>query len=135
MVEQWKEAGIRVKINMLPSAQFWDVWTKVPFSFTHWNHRPLGFMVLGLAYRSGVPWNESHFNHPEFDALLTKAEGTLDVKKRTEILGQIETIFQEEGPIVQPIWRSIATAYDKRVLGFNLHPTLFIFGNKLALNG
>ncbi|MEH6579721.1 MAG: ABC transporter substrate-binding protein [Amphritea sp.] len=133
MVEQWKDAGIRVKINMLPSAQFWDVWLKVPFGFTHWNHRPLGFMILGLAYRSGVPWNESHYSNPEFDALLTKAEGTLDVEERRKILGRIEEIFQEDGPIVQPIWRSIATAYDKRVLGFNLHPTLFIFGNELAL--
>ena len=25
MVEQWKDAGIRVKINVMPSAQFWDV--------------------------------------------------------------------------------------------------------------
>ena len=135
MVAQWKEAGIRVKINVMPSAQFWDVWDKVPFGFTHWNHRPLGFMVLGLAYRSGVPWNESHFNNAEFDALLTKAEGTLDVDVRRELMGRIETIFQEEGPIIQPLWRSITTAYDKRVQGFNLHPTLFIFGNELAISG
>jgi peptide/nickel transport system substrate-binding protein len=31
MVEQWKDAGIRVKINVMPSTQFWEVWTKVPF--------------------------------------------------------------------------------------------------------
>ena len=76
MVEQWKDAGIRVNINVMPSAQFWDVWAKVPFGFTSWAHRPLGFMVLALAYRSGVPWNESHFSDAEFDTLLTKAEGT-----------------------------------------------------------
>lgn len=133
MVEQWKEAGIRVKINLLPSAQYWEVWDKVPFGFTHWNHRPLGFMVLGLAYRSGVPWNESHFNNAEFDDLLTKAEGTLDISERRQLLGRIEEIFQEEGPIIQPLWRSITTAYNKKVLGFNLHPTLYIFANELAI--
>src|SRR5258708_37283141 len=33
MVEQWKEAGIRAKINVMPSTQYWEVWTKVPFGF------------------------------------------------------------------------------------------------------
>ncbi len=133
MVEQWKDAGINVNINLLPSAQFWDVWDKVPFGFTSWTHRPLGFMVLGLAYRSGVPWNESHYSNPEFDALLTKAEGTLDLEERREILGQIETIMQEDGPIVQPLWRSLFVVYDKRVKGFKLHPTSYIFGQDLGI--
>jgi len=133
MVEQWKEAGINVDINVMPSAQFWDVWNKVPFGFTSWTHRPLGFMVLGLAYRTGVPWNESHYSNPEFDALLTKAEGTLDVEERREIIGQLEQIMQEDGPMVQPLWRSLFVAYDKRVKGFSLHPTSYIFGQQLGI--
>ena len=135
MVEQWKEAGINVKINIMPSAQFWDVWDKVPFGFTSWAHRPLGFMVLALGYRGGVPWNESHFNDAEFDSLLTKAEGTVDIGERTEILGQLETIMQERGPMAQPVWRSIFSAFDKRVAGFALHPTGYIFGEELGWKG
>ncbi len=133
MVEQWKEAGIRVKINVMPSAQFWEVWDKVPFGFTSWTHRPLGFMVLSLAYRSGVPWNESHYANPKFDALLTKAEGTLDLDERRGMIGQLERIMQEDGPMVQPLWRSLFVAYDKRVQGFRLHPTSYIFGQELAI--
>ena len=133
MVEQWKDANIRVNINLMPSAQFWDVWDKVPFGFTSWAHRPLGFMVLALGYRGGVPWNESHFNDAEFDSLLTKAEGTLDIEERQEILGQIEVIMQERGPIVQPLWRSTFAAFDKRVVGYELHPTGYIFGEELGL--
>jgi peptide/nickel transport system substrate-binding protein len=90
-------------------------------------------MVLSLAYRSGVPWNESHYSNAEFDALLTKAEGTLDVDERREIVGQLETIMQEEGPMVQPLWRSLYTVYDKRVKGFKLHPTSYIFGEELGI--
>ena len=133
MAEQWKEAGIRTKINVLPSNKFWEVWDKVPFGFTEWTHRPLGFMVLALAYRTGVPWNESAFSNKEFDTLLTKAEGTIDVKARSEILGKLEKIMQEDGPIVQPLWRSVYAAYDKKVKGFEIHPTLYIFGENLAL--
>jgi peptide/nickel transport system substrate-binding protein len=133
MVEQWKEAGIRVKINVMPSTQYWEVWTKVPFGFTTWAHRPLGIMSLGLAYRSGGSWNESKYSNPEFDKLLTQAEGTLDVNQRREIMARLEGILQDDGPIVQPVWRAIFTFHDKRVQGFKPHPTLYIFGNQLAI--
>ena len=133
MVEQWKEAGIRVKINVMPSTQYWEVWTKVPFGFTTWAHRPLGIMSLALAYRSGGPWNESKYSNPEFDRLLTQAEGSLDVAARREIMARLETILQEDGPIVQPVWRAIFTFHDKRVQGFKPHPALYIFGHQLAI--
>jgi peptide/nickel transport system substrate-binding protein len=133
MVEQWKEAGINVNINLMPSAQFWDNWDKVPFGFTSWTHRPLGFMVLALAYRTGVPWNESHYANPKFDELLTKAEGTLDIDQRKEIMKDLETIMQEEGPIVQPVWRAVFSVMDKSVQGYQKHPTNYIFGEELAI--
>jgi peptide/nickel transport system substrate-binding protein len=133
LVEQWKDAGIRVKINNMPSTQFWEVWTKVPFGFTGWTHRPLGTMVLGLAYRTGVPWNEAKYSNKDFDSLLTTAEGTLDVAKRREIMAKLEAILQDDGPIVQPLWRSVFTYMDKRVQGFKMHPTQYIFGNQLGI--
>ncbi|MFO0992970.1 MAG: ABC transporter substrate-binding protein [Hyphomicrobiales bacterium] len=133
MAEQWKAAGIRAKINVLPSNKFWEVWDKVPFGFTEWTHRPLGFMVLALAYRTGVPWNESAYSNKQFDELLSKAEGTLDVDKRREIIGELEKIMQEDGPITQPLWRSVYAGYDKRVKGFQIHPTLYIFGETMAI--
>src|SRR5258705_6380223 len=133
MVEQWKEAGIRVKINVMPSTQYWEVWTKVPFGFTTWAHRPLGVVSLALAYRTGVPWNESKYSNPDFDRILTVAEGTLDVTARRELMVQLEKILQDDGPIVQPVWRGSLTFHDKRVQGFKVHPTLYIFGNQLAI--
>ena len=134
MVEQWKEAGIRVKMNVMPSTQYWEVWTKTPFGFTTWAHRPLGVMSLALAYRTGVPWNESKYSNPEFDRLLTLAEGTIDVVARREIMGQLERILQDDGPIVQPVWRAVFTFHDKRVQGFKAHPALYIFAHQLAIS-
>ncbi len=133
LVEQWKAAGIRCKINIMPSSQYWEVWTKVPLGFTSWTHRPLGVMVLGLAYRTGVPWNESDYANPEFDRLLTEADGLLDVDERREVMHKLETIMQEDGPIVQPLWRSVFSFWDKKVKGFKHHPTNYIFCNDLAI--
>jgi peptide/nickel transport system substrate-binding protein len=131
MVQQWAEAGIRVKLTVLPSAQYWDVWTKVPFGFTVWTHRPLGIMVLGLAYRTGVPWNESNFKNPKFDELLTKAEGLVDINARKEVIKEIEHLMQEEGPIVQPLWRQSYQPFDKQLKGYDAHPTEYYFCEKM----
>jgi peptide/nickel transport system substrate-binding protein len=129
MAEQWKEIGANIKVNVLPAAQYWEIWNvnTNPFAFTAWTHRPLGVMVLGLAYRTGVPWNEAHWANPKFDELLTKAEGILDVDKRREVMAEIETLMQEEGPIVQPLWRSVFSAMDKKVKGYESHPTNYVF--------
>jgi peptide/nickel transport system substrate-binding protein len=130
MAQMWKKAGIKVKLALLPSAQYWDAWTKFPFGFTSWAHRPLGVMVLNLAYRTGVPWNESNYSNKTLDDLLTKANGLIDVDKRREVIAEVEKLMQEEGPIVQPVWRSLFMPFDKKVKGFKPHPTEYYFGEQ-----
>jgi peptide/nickel transport system substrate-binding protein len=129
LAQQWKEIGVDIKVTVLPGAQYWEIWDKetAPFAQTAWTHRPLGVMVLGLAYRTGVPWNESKWSNPKFDELLTKAEGILDVDKRREVMKEIETLMQEEGPIVQSVWLNVYQAMAKDVKGFAAHPTQYIF--------
>jgi len=129
MAGMWKDIGVNVKVNILPSSQYWENWDKEtnPFSFTSWTHRPVATMVMAAAYRTGGPWNESKWSNPKFDALITQAEGTLDVEKRRAVMAEIETLMQEEGPIVQPLWRSMFSAMDKRVKGYEAHPSLYIF--------
>ena len=126
MVEQWKEAGIRAKINLMPSAQYWNVWTKVPFGFTTWAHRPLGTMVLALAYRTGAAWNESNWSNKEFDGLITEAEGYLDVAKRKDIISKIAKIMLDDGPVVVPVWRAVFNYTDKKIKGYKIHPSIYI---------
>jgi peptide/nickel transport system substrate-binding protein len=133
MVEDWAKAGIRAKIQTMPSSVFWDQWTDFPFSLTGWGHRPLAPMVLALAYRTGAPWNESSFSNAEFDDLLTEVNGTIDPVKRTDITGKLMEIMRESGPITQPFFMQVATAYNKRVKGFEMHPTKYIFFDQMAV--
>lgn len=131
--QQWKEAGIDISIKPIPGAQYWDIWTKVPFSTTIWFHRPLAVMTMGLAYRTGVPWNESGWSNKEFDEVLLKAEGELDVGKRKAYIKRLEEIMQDDGPLVQPVFLNVFTFMDKKVKGFSYHPTQYIFGSKIGL--
>ena len=49
------------------------------------------------------------------------------------MLGQLEQIMHEDGPIAQPLFRNNFTFYDKAVLGASIHPSNYFFGNRLAL--
>ncbi len=125
MREMWLKAGIDVQLNVLPGAQFWGIWDKTPFGLTSWTHRPLGVMVMNLAYRSGVPWNESHYNSAEFDAALDAASGTLDVNERSKKMEKVEAILQGDAVIAQTLWRSVFNAAHERVKGYTTHPTFY----------
>src|SRR3546814_9643681 len=97
----WKEAGIRAAIKVVPNAQYWNVWLIAPLGATVWAHRPLGVINLALAYRTGVPWNESSYTNPTFDRLLDEAESMPDPNVRREKMAEIEQLMQDDGPIVQ----------------------------------
>jgi peptide/nickel transport system substrate-binding protein len=116
------EAGIRLKLNVLPASQYWPVWDKVPFGLTYWAHRPLGSMTLDLAYRSGGAWNESHFASKEFDAALDRAMATVDPEKRREAMHEAERILQDSAVMVQAYWPRRFSAAGKNVRNFTLHP-------------
>jgi len=133
MQAQWKEAGIKVKIRKAPWSLYWELWNKVPFGFTSWAHDSLGSISLGLAYRSGAPWNESGYANPDFDRLLAAAEATLDLEARRGIMAEIEKLMQEDGPIVQPLWASVFAAHDRRVRGFRLHPSRALFLEEIGV--
>jgi peptide/nickel transport system substrate-binding protein len=135
MAEMWKEIGVEVKVNVLPSTQYWDIWNAptAGFAFTPWTHRPLGVMLYGLAYRTGGVWNESFWSNKDFDDNLTKAEGTYEVEKRREIMKVLEQILLEDGPINIPLFRAVVTFHDKRLKGFEAHPTLYFFAEDWSL--
>ncbi len=123
--EDVAKAGIDLSINVMPSAKYWDEWATAPFSLTSWTHRPLGTMVLSLAYRSGVPWNETGYNNPAFDKALDDAEGHLDVEERRAKMHRVEGILQNDAILVQPFFRSVFTAVSDKVENLEIHPTLY----------
>jgi peptide/nickel transport system substrate-binding protein len=117
------EAGVRIKLNVIPAAEYWSIWNKTPFGLTYWSHRPLGVMLYDLAYRSGASWNESHFANPDFDRALDEAMAILDPHERAHAMAKAEAILQDEAVIVQPYWAEKFTAVSDRVRGHRMHPS------------
>lgn len=118
---QMQDAGMRVTRTIVSEARFAEEWNEYPFSTTNWNGRPLGVQVLALAYQSDANWNETGFNDPEFDQLLTEALATPDVATRRGLMARLEEILQSSGVIVQPYWRKIYRSHSSKVHGYEMH--------------
>jgi peptide/nickel transport system substrate-binding protein len=128
------EAGIRLKLNVLPAAQYWPIWDKVPFGLTYWAHRPLAVMTLDLAYRSGAAWNESHGASNEFDAALDKAMAIVDPKARSKAMETVEKIIQDAAVMVQPYWPANFSAISNKVQGHRAHPAHYFRMDRVWLS-
>jgi len=125
MKEQVKAAGINLELNLMPASKYWETWQTAPFGFTAWTHRPLGTMVLSLAYRAGVPWNETAYDNKEFEAALDKAESLVDAEERKAAMKPVEEILQRDAIIVQPVWIPKFFLASSKVQGLAAHPTQY----------
>ncbi len=132
-------AGFNIVLQTMPTSQYWEKWTEVDLGITPWTHRPLGTMVLNLAYiknEKGEPvaWNETNWSDPEFSRLLEKANGTLDVDKRRKIFCKLEQIQWEKGSIGIAWWQNNWQIVTKRVQDSQPHPTGYMLFNEVWLS-
>jgi len=133
--EDAEAAGLNITINTMPNSQYWEQWTEVGLGITPWTHRPLGTMVLNLAYvgdENGDPlsWNETRWVDDEFSNLLSEANRTLDVEKRRQIFCELEQIQWERGSVGIPFWRNVWQVYRDNIKNVSAHPTLYLLINE-----
>ncbi|MFN8439897.1 MAG: ABC transporter substrate-binding protein [Caldilineaceae bacterium] len=122
--------GFDIELDITDANGYWDRWTEVDLGITAWTHRPLGTMVLPLAYIADadgkpVPWNETRWVDEEFTTILRQAEKTLDVEKRRELMGQLEDIMQQRGPVFISYWKKVWNITRKEFQGVQAHPTSY----------
>jgi peptide/nickel transport system substrate-binding protein len=127
-------AGFRINIQTMPTSQYWEKWTEVDLGITPWMHRPIGTMVLNLAYIADdagkpVPWNETRWSDPEFSKLLKEANGLLNVDERRKVFCKLEDIQQQRGSIGIPYWRNAWYCLSKKVKNVSGVPSLYITFN------
>jgi peptide/nickel transport system substrate-binding protein len=123
----------------MPNDQYWGKWTENDFGITEWYHRPLGTMVMNLAYINDadgkpVPWNETRWSDDEFAKLLKQANGTLDVDERRKIMCKLEDIQQERGSIGLAFWRNKWYTVNKKVKGIIPSPSLYMDFNEVWMD-
>ena len=128
-------AGFNITLNTMPNSQYWEQWTEVDLGVTPWTHRPLGTMILNLAYVADsegnpVAWNESRWVDDEFSQLLTEANGTLDVEARRQIFCDLEQIQVDRGSIGIPYWMNVWMVHRKIVRDVPPHANIYMLFNE-----
>ena len=128
--------GFNVTINNVPQSTYWEQWTEVDLGITPWTHRPLGTMLLSLAYigdaeGNPVPWNESRWVDEEFSALLREAEGTLDIEERRKVMAKLEAIQQDRGSVGITYWQNIWDITSPKFKNIKGHPTEYDLWNEV----
>ncbi len=123
-------AGFDITLDITEPNGYWDRWTEVDLGITAWTHRPLGIMVLPLAYIADeegkpVPWNETRWVDEEFTQKLREAERTLDLEARRKIMCDIEDIMQERGPIGISYWKNVWNITRSEFKNVVAHPTSY----------
>lgn len=117
--QQVAAAGVRVKINQVPSDGYWSqVWMKKDATMTRWGERPAD-AVLNEVYRGGASWNESHFKDAKFDAILDAARRELDFDKRKARYIEAQEYLWENGGTVVAFHVTVLVGLSARVKGLD----------------
>lgn len=98
MKDHLAQAGINMDVKREPADGYWsNVWLKKPWSACYWGGRPTCDWMFTQAYSSGANWNDTYFEHENFNTLLKAGRGELDAAKRSEIYAEMQTIVKDEG--------------------------------------
>jgi peptide/nickel transport system substrate-binding protein len=115
--QQAKAAGITVRIRKLDTTTFYgENYLKWDFAQDFWYTRNyLPQVAVGSLPKS--PYNETHWQDPEFIDLVTQAGSTVDSKARAELLKKAQKIEYERGGLI--IWGFVnqVDAYHVHVAG------------------
>jgi peptide/nickel transport system substrate-binding protein len=114
--EQVAAAGIDINVVREPDESYWsNVWTKKPFVTAFWGGRPTEDWMFSLVYASDGRWNDTHWDHEKFNALLVEARAELDEAKRSTMYREMQAIVRDEGGAIIPMYANYVFARSGKV--------------------
>jgi len=131
MAGQMKEAGIRLHVEMVPTAEFEEKARTAPFALGTWSHFTLGTQSLSRAYAQGGLLKQAHFDSEAFETALDAAESTLEIGRRRQRMGKVLRILQKNYVMIQPLFVPVYAISSSKIRGFSTHPTLLHQFNKV----
>jgi len=116
--EMAKPAGFNVNVIVTPAESFWDdVWLKKSIVTSAWSMRPPG-EGLAVAYTQNAKWKETHWERPDYDALLLQANTTVDTAERTKLYQEAGRVLATEGGVIIPMFVHQVLALRKGCSGY-----------------
>ena len=116
------QAGIKMDVKQEPADGFWsNVWLKGAFVGSYWGGRAAATQMLGVCYKAGANWNETHWNDAKFEKLLADARSETNEEKRKKYIWDCQEILSTQGGALIPAFRDWVQASAKKVGGISPH--------------
>jgi peptide/nickel transport system substrate-binding protein len=116
--QQARAAGVTVNVKILDSQSFYgDQYLKWPFSTDFWGSRNYLSQVAAGSLPAS-PFNETHWPaNKKFISLYQQALGTVDKKKRIEILHEMQKMEYDSGGYIIWGFSTLLDGYSTKVQG------------------
>jgi peptide/nickel transport system substrate-binding protein len=117
--EQASAAGVTINLENVPTSTFFGKnylsWT---FSQDFYSYDPY-LMQVSTSMLPTSPFNETHTDSPVLNSLYQKANATLDVSVRKQIVYEMQTFDFNEGGYIIPAYIDALDAYSTKITGYS----------------
>lgn len=114
--------GVKMDVKKEPADGFWsNVWLKGPFVASYWGGRAAATQMLGVAFKSGADWNETHWTNEKFDKLLADARAETNEAKRKNYIWAMQEMLSTDGGALIPVFRDWLQGKTKKLGGLTPH--------------
>ena len=115
-----KECGIDIEVVREPKDGYWsNVWNLKGWSACYWGGRPTEDWMFSAAYTNDTEWNDTAWKGTEsskrFNELVIAARAELDDAKRREMYVECQTLINDDGGTICPMFANYINAMDKSV--------------------
>ncbi len=115
--QQARKAGVQVRVNKVDSSSFYgEQYLQWPFAQDFWATRNYIPQAAQCALKS-APYNETHFDNPEFEDLITRARGEVDPDRRNDLVRSAQQIEYDTGGYIIWAFKQQVDAYSQFVEG------------------
>jgi len=115
--QQASAAGIKVNLDSIPTSTFFGPsYLQWPFAEDLWLNSYY-IVQVAEAFLPTSPYNETHFNSPEYTRLYNEASTTVNPGRRVELCHEMQKIDYTEGGYIIPYFLPVIDLYAQRVHG------------------
>jgi peptide/nickel transport system substrate-binding protein len=119
-----KAGGVNVTVRNVDGGTIYgDQYLKWPFSADYWGTRNY-LLQAATGVLKTAPFNETHWDaysgYPKFEALYRQALGTVDNKKRAQIIKEMQRMEYNDGGLIVWGFKSLTDGYSAKVGGYKV---------------
>ena len=115
--QQAAGAGVNISINQVTNTTFNNNYTHWQFANSFWYSNPYLNEVALATLGSASPFNETHFNDPQYASYYNQAIKTLDATKQAELIHEMQAIDYASSGYIIPVFLPIIDGMSQKVHG------------------